>query len=475
MTGPPHKENFDMAQKFRGFVVFAEMRTGSNLLEATLNSVKRVTCFGEAFNPYMMGWPSKDELKGITKAERDADPLRLLNALLDKPNHLPGFRYFHDHDPRVFDAIIDDPTCAKIILTRNPVDSYVSMVQARATNQWKLNETQTAIPAQIRFDAAKFHQMTGRIEEFRLKIQQRLQVSGQTGFWLGYEDLRDPGVMTGLLHWLGRTDLDHVAPATDLVPQNPQELSEKVVNFDEMQAALARLDPFMLQRIPNFEPRRGPAVPSFHGAEAGAGLLFMPVRGGPTQPVLKWLRQMGEVQGDFNQNTLRQWKRGHAGHRSFTVLRHPLPRAWAAFEQLLSGANSELRGLLREVYRVALPPDDELAALAQDRKAQLFPSFLDFLRRALNGQTTLAVQGGWATQSEVLAGFARFGAPDMILREADLPRDLGWLAASAGAGDAAALPEAEPLPAFLQDRELQQAAKKAYLRDYIAFGFADQP
>ena len=472
---PPQKEKVDMTQKFRGFVVFAEMRTGSNLLEATLNSVKRVTCFGEAFNPYLMGWPGKDEMKGITKAERDADPLRLLYALLDKPNHLPGFRYFHDHDPRVFDAIIDDPTVAKIILTRNPVDSYVSMVQARATNQWKLNETQTAIPATVRFDAAKFHEMTGRIEEFRLTIQRRLQASGQTGFWLGYEDLRDTGVMTGLLHWLGRTELEHVPPATDLVPQNPQELSEKVSNFDEMQAELAKLDPFMLQRIPNFEPRRGPAVPSFHAAEAGAGVLFMPVRGGPTQPVLKWLRQMGEVQGDFTQNTLRQWKRGHTGHRSFTVLRHPLPRAWAAFEQLLSGSNSDLRRLLCDVHRVPLPPDSDIPALTQDRKVELFANFLEFLRRAVSGQTTLAVQAGWATQSEVLAGFSRLGQPDMILREADLARDLGWLATSAGVTDAAVPPAAEPLPAFLDSAELRQSAKKAYLRDYLAFGFADQP
>ena len=129
---------------FRSFVIFAGMRTGSNLLEATLNGVRRVTCFGEAFNPYMMGWPDKDELRGITMAEREADPHSLLRALFGKPDHLAGFRYFHDHDPRVFDAIMDDPSCAKIVLTRNPIDSWVSTQLAYATNQWKLNATETA-------------------------------------------------------------------------------------------------------------------------------------------------------------------------------------------------------------------------------------------------------------------------------------------------------------------------------------------
>lgn len=464
-----------MTQPFRGFVIFAEMRTGSNLLEATLNAIKRVTCFGEAFNPYMMGWPDKDELKGITMAEREADPLRLLAAILDKPNHLPGFRYFHDHDPRVFDAIMDDRAIAKIVLTRNPVDSYVSTALARATNQWKLNETETPIPASAHFDAAEFRQVIGEIEEFQLRVQHRLQATGQAAFWLGYEDLRDAGVMTGLMHWLGRTDLERVEPASDQVPQNPRELSEKVENFAEMQEELARLDPFMLRRIPNFEPRKGASVPGFLACEAGRGLVFMPIKGGPSRAVEGWLRAMAEVSGDFNQNSLRQWKRDHPGHRSFTVLRHPLRRAWVAFEALIGGRNAELRQLMRDIHRVALPPDAELPALDDGRKAELFEAFLDFLRRNLNGQTTLPCYPGWASQSEVLAGFARFGVPDMVLRESDLPRDLSWLAAGAGIKAPADLPDPEPLPDFLNDQALRGAAKRAYLRDYVAFGFGGQP
>lgn len=464
-----------MTQPFQRFVIFAEMRTGSNLLEATLNALKRVTCFGEAFNPYMMGWPDKDELKGITRAEREEDPHRLLRAIFDKPNHLPGFRYFHDHDPRVFDAIMDDRACAKIVLTRNPVDSYVSTALARQTNQWKLNETETPIPASVPFDGAAFRQDLDRIHEFHLKVQHRLQVSGQSAFWLGYEDLRDADVMTGLLHWLGRTDLERVLPASDQVPQNPRELAEKVTNFDQMQAELAQLDPFMLRKIPNFEPRKGPNVPSFLASEAGRGLVFMPIKGGPSDRIEAWMRAMGQLQGDLNQNSLRQWKRDHGGHRSFAVLRHPLLRAWAAFQALLRGKNAELRDLMRKIHRVALPPEDALGDLPQDRQAELFETFLDFLRRNLNGQTTLPTYPGWASQSEVLMGFSRFGAPDMVLREADLARDLDWLATAAGITTAAALPPAEALPGFLNDQKLRGAAKKAYLRDYVAFGFGGQP
>lgn len=464
-----------MSDAFRSFVIFAEMRTGSNLLEATLNGVKKVTCFGEAFNPYMMGWPDKDELQGITRDQREADPLALLNKLFEKPGHLPGFRYFHDHDPRVLDAIIENRSCAKIVLTRNPLDSYVSTLLARATNQWKLNETETPIPASITYDGPEFRQLLADVEEFQLRVVHRLQETGQSAFWLGYDDLRDEEVMTGLLHWLGRRDLTRVQPASDQVPQNPRELEEKVENFGEMEADLQRLDPFQLRRIPNFEPRRGPAVPSFLCSEAGSGLIYMPLRGGPVDAVTGWLQALGQVGGDFTQTTLRQWKRGHPGHRSFAVLRHPLHRAWDAFLHLLTGAKPDLRELMRDVHRVPLPDDAALMNLGEADSASLFGDFLGFLKRNLNGQTTLPTHPNWASQSEVLAGFARFSVPDLLVREDRLVADLGYLAQMVGIEDArleALAPES--YPAFLNDASLQKAAKAAYQRDYVAFGFDEQ-
>ncbi|MFD1796698.1 hypothetical protein FQV27_12815 [Paracoccus aurantiacus] len=461
--------------EINSFVIFAEMRTGSNLLEATLNAIKHVTCFGEAFNPYMLGWPGTDQIRGITRDEREADPMRLLDAITSRDGHLSGFRYFHDHDPRVFDAIMANRRCAKIILTRNPVDSFVSTELARQTNQWKLNQTETPIPAAIEFDGAAFQKTLSEIQEFQARILRGLQVSGQAAFWLNYDDLRDAEVMTGLLHWLGRTDLAQVNPASDQVPQNPREMSGKVSNFAQMQTELSAMDPFQLSRIPTFEPRRGPAVPSFLTVETGGGLLYMPIRGGPADTVTDWLRATGgEIARDFNQSTLRGWLREHPQHRSFTVLRHPLRRAWSAFGQLLGGAAPDLRQQMREIHRVPLPPDEALFEMSEDDQARLFADFLAFLRRSMNGQTSLPLLPVWASQTEVIAGFSRFLSPDMILREDMLSRDFGWLAEAAGvtAPDVGA-PEA--MPDFLSDKPLQQAARAAYLRDYIQFGFTNQP
>ena len=465
-----------MNQAFRSFVIFAEMRTGSNLLEATLNAVRGVTCFGEAFNPYMMGWPDKDEMLGVTREAREADPLPLLAKLTDRPGHLPGFRYFHDHDPRVLDPIIQDRGCAKIFLTRNALDSYVSTRLAWETNQWKLNETETPIPARITYDGAEFRQMLAAAETFRHGLINRLQVTGQSAFWLDYDDLRDADVMTGLLHWLGRTDLDRVEPARDQVPQNPQELARKVANFAAMQDDLRDMDPFQIHRVPVFEPRRGPAVPSFMATDAGRGLLFMPVKGGPEGAIRSWLGGLGAVETSLTQSTLRQWKRARPGHRSFAVLRHPLLRAWDAFGHLLAQGNPEQREVLRRLHRVALPPEDALADLSGDARMAVFADVLGFLRRNLNGQTSLPTHPNWASQTEILGGFARLAVPDMLVREDRLAEDLAHLARAAGVEDARLDGvEPAPVPDALRDKALAEAAQAAYLRDYITFGFELMP
>ncbi|MDV7401554.1 hypothetical protein RZS08_59600, partial [Arthrospira platensis SPKY1] len=98
---------------------------------------------------------------------------------------------------------------------------------------------------------------------------------------------------------------------------------------------LALLDSFNLTRTPNFEPRRGPAIPSWSAA-LGARLLHLPIKGGPEAAITAWLANASDGRGTgvadgFTQKTLREWQEGNAGFRAFSVLRHPLPRAWAAF------------------------------------------------------------------------------------------------------------------------------------------------
>ena len=115
-----------MANEFRSFVILGEMRTGSYFLEMNMNRLQGFTCYGEVFNPVLLGDHKRTDLFGVTIEQRNADPLALMALMQSQTIGLSGFRFFHDHDPRVLDAVLADTSCAKIILTRNPVESFVS-------------------------------------------------------------------------------------------------------------------------------------------------------------------------------------------------------------------------------------------------------------------------------------------------------------------------------------------------------------
>jgi LPS sulfotransferase NodH len=316
-----------MTHPFGSFVMLASMRTGSNFLEANLNALAGVTCHGEVFNPHFIGRLNQTELCGMDLAARDAQPLEMLARMRARTAGLSGFRHFHDHDPRVFDAVMADPACAKIVLTRNPLESYVSLLIARETGQWILTDAKRQRTAKVRFDADDFAVFAAEVQAFHLRIQHRLQATGQTAFWIDYDDLQDLDVLNGLAAWLG---VAARLKATDprLKKQNPGALADLVKNPAEMEQALARMDRFNLGRLPQFEPRRAPAIPSYL---AGGPILYLPVRGGPEAQVAGWLAGLGPVVRDLSQKSLRQWLRAHPRHRSLTVLRHPVARAHAAF------------------------------------------------------------------------------------------------------------------------------------------------
>ncbi|TCO69939.1 nodulation protein NodH [Rhodovulum euryhalinum] len=467
---------------FDSYVIFAEMRTGSNFLEENLNAVPGVRCHGEAFNPHFVGHKGRDTLLGVDQTTRDRDPGTLLDAMIRADGGLAGFRFFHDHDPRVFDRVLADRRCAKIVLTRNPAETYVSRKIAGETGQWRLTDIKHARSARVRFDAREFADHLDRLQGFQLRLMRGLQTSGQTAFYLAYEDVADLDVLNGLLHFLG-VEARLGAVSDRLKKQNPEPLSKKVVNFSEMEAALAALDRFDLTRTPCFEPRRGPAVPG-HVAAPETPLLFLPIAGGPVARIESWLaaldgKKTGALRRGFTQKTLRQWKRQAPGHRAFTVVMHPLVRAHAAFAAhvLPTGPGSfpVIRAALRKSYGVPLPEGDPGPAYGAAAHRAAFLGFLRFLHGNLAGQTGLRVDASWASQSRVLDGMTQAVQPDMVLRAEHLETELAMLAALVGAAPPAlpaATDDGAPVPlAAVYDDEIEAAAHAAYQRDYLEFGY----
>lgn len=474
-----------MSGKFDYFIVFAEMRTGSNFLEANLNALDGVTCHGEAFNPHFIGYPNKTEILGITREMREESPEQLIETIKRHSDGLGGFRYFHDHDPRVLDIAMDDPRCAKIILTRNPLESYVSWKIAQQTGQWKLTNVKRRKDAKAAFNAAEFKVHVEELQAFQVKLMNQLQAHGQTAFYVAYEDLQSLEVMNGLAHYLGvhgrLTGLDD-----SLKPQNPVALEDKVENPADLEEGLARLDRFNLTRTPNFEPRRGPVVPSYLAAPQ-SGLLFMPVRSGPEAEVQRWLAALDgtttdNLIGQFNQKLLRQWKRNHIGHRTFTVIRHPALRLHDAFcTKILTtgrGSYSKIRNTLRRFHKLPIPGQEPNENWSTEDHKAAFLAFAEFVKLNLSGQTSIRVDAHWCSQAQAIANMGDFALPDMVVREDDMNEVLPVLAKAAGHDTC---PMIEPIPSDLPfpklediyDNEIEKAVQDAYMRDYIMFGFTD--
>jgi len=458
-----------MASPFRSFVILGAMRTGSNLLETRLNACEGVACHGEVFNPAFIGDPKRGELFGISMAERDRDPGRLLQRLRDAPG-LNGFRYFLDHDPRILDEVLRDPACAKIVLTRNPAESYASLGIARTTGQWKLTDAKDRRVAAARFDREEFLAYIAELSAFYGKVRHALQTSGQGAFWIDYAEIGDEEIFGGLRRFIGAGPARR-AGAAGLVPQNPEALERKVGNFPAMVTALADIDPFGLFRQPVFEPPRGAAVPEAT-AMRGGRVLFLPLRGGPNDLIRDWLGQAGGagVERGFTQKSLRQWMRERPGHTRFTVLWHPVLRAFSAFEALSATGEDRLTALAG--YGVTAVAADA----PPDERRRAFLAFVSFLRANINGQTGVRTAPEWASQAALLSGMTAVACPDVLFRAADLGNAELTARFLPGTRPAGPPPIRESgLTARLDaiyDSAIESAVADAYGRDYVLFGFA---
>ncbi len=468
-----------MAGRFDAFVLFAEMRTGSNYLEASLDALPDLACYGEVYNPTFMGNHTTFEMFGYDMNRREADPIGLLDAMIEQTEGLPGFRLFHDHDDRVVDRVLPDPRIAKVILTRNPLESYVSRKIATATGQWRLKDVKQHRSAVVRYDQAEFVELIDRLQSFQARLQRGLQTTGQTAFYVRYEDINDPEVLNGLAAFLG-SDHQVEAASKKLIKQNPSDLSEKVENYDEMRRSLSRLDRFDLNQTPNFEPPRHAGVPGFY-AHPETGLLFMPIKGAPETAVLDWMGQTGGVGREalitgMTQKDLRKWIKTHPGYRSFTVLRHPLARAYEVFNRYLVPTDQpgyrDPRHAMQKRYDIPFPKAGE--GLDATAMRQAFLAFLTFLKGNLAGQTSVRVDQAWATQTAILQGAASFALPHRMIHEADAEDMLPLLAAEVGVD--APTPGTEPPAseialADIYDDRIEKAAMDVYRRDYLTFGF----
>jgi len=496
-----------MSGQYKYFAIFGSMRSGSNLLEQSLNQYSGITCHGELFNPSFIGHPKSTDFLGFDFVMREKSPESLIEAMIkDADLGIAGFRVFHDHDQRTAQMALQDPKCAKIILQRDVLQSYISLEIALKTDQWLLHDAPDRRGGKIVFDPEDFAKYRTKQGGYYDNVREILQKSGQTAFWVRYPEQRDVDVLNGIAQFLGLNEGLKTVKET-IRRQNPGSLRDKVENYDEMQVALSHWREEESIPQTSFDQLRRANIPKMVSCVTHP-ILFAPVPGGPNEEVLRWMNGIdegGTSKSDFsqavmggeilhtghNQRTLFEWMASNPDVATLTAVRHPLTRAYDAFMAKIFPTGEGTYGVIREqlvnYFGVALPEvafmegatrkslSDEGYSVGQHRAA--FHGFLRFLKDNLSGQTSIRKDGLWDSQMTFLAGFTTAIPISIIVKEGQMDAGFRYVESVLDLPPPAIGAPIKTDHMFTLDevysRQTENLARKAYGMDYGRFGFAD--
>jgi len=220
------------------FVIFCFPRTGSYLLTDILNKQEGVTCHEEIFKKMRVELHESylDQL-GLSKDDiekRDTDPLKYLEDVYTiSPGPITGFKIFPQHNKQILTKLLYDTDVRKIFLARNPVQSYISNLVARASGAWtKTHASKKEPDIQVEFTAEGIIQRISEQRRFFEHVLSAIKLTpGNPVHLLDYSELKDPESMQLLAEFL---EID--AWNDDVMPKYNKQInrpySKVVLNWD---------------------------------------------------------------------------------------------------------------------------------------------------------------------------------------------------------------------------------------------------
>ena len=234
----------------RRFAIFCRARTGSYLLVDILNQFDDINCYGEIFKPGKVELPPWTAAKLATSIEdRDKYPITFVNALYGlTPRKITGMKVFSSHNEVALHYLAETKGIKKVLLTRRPVDSYISLKKAQLTHEWVKRtknadaQSSAAKPdkdVKIQFDRVQFERYRRESEDYDQWCADLETYTGQTFFRISYEEVAAIDPVRPLAEFLGSKDRSaELKPR--LEKQIKQPFEELVENYDEMKAYLER-------------------------------------------------------------------------------------------------------------------------------------------------------------------------------------------------------------------------------------------
>lgn len=229
------------------FIVLCWPRSGSYLLTDLLDQQPGVITHAEIFKPDRVELrPPYLRALGLGPedlAQRDADPSGFVDGLVRAtPAGTVGFKLFPAHNPELMERLMADARWRVVLLLRNPIQSYVSLLSARQTGKWTQRRDRASPGVEpVVFDPEGF------LEHFHkqriLYEQCRDRAASDPGFKLlniDYSQLDDPDALDRLARFLGRRRWNPAAQPT-YFKQLRKPYPELVANWVDVETFCAPL------------------------------------------------------------------------------------------------------------------------------------------------------------------------------------------------------------------------------------------
>ncbi len=217
------------------------------MLCTLLGSHPSVLCHHELFNP-AGAYPAL-ELRDSSfelgdPEERDRDPLRFLDRvwLAHLGHSHVGFKMTHRQNQAILSSVLRDRDVRKIVLRReNRLRTFVSRLIAEETGQWEVyDEADLTLPRpRVHVDVPALRQAVAEDEAYYGELETVLDETRQPFLGVRYEALVAGGERARLLEFLELPEPSPACLSVRSARQNPAELRDLVVNFTELEAALA--------------------------------------------------------------------------------------------------------------------------------------------------------------------------------------------------------------------------------------------
>lgn len=232
------------------FVLFCTPRTGSYHFVSLLASAPDVDCHGEAFKPGRVELApavlAALGMGGADAAARDADPLGFVERLraLTPPERAFGFKLFSNHVAArkvLRDALLWAPAWRKIVLDRDPLATYASLLRAERTGVWTLQAGRSVdaalLNAPVRFEAEGFAKHLQQHAKFRRQVEAAAAVPGNPLLELDYDRLVHGDGLAAALRFIG-SSAEAASLTSSLRRQFDADLRAGFANWPEVEAYL---------------------------------------------------------------------------------------------------------------------------------------------------------------------------------------------------------------------------------------------